>query len=538
MTNGMQTGSGLKKKTILSLLWIFIAALFCSAAAWGEDRPWPAKERHLLRDVNAARAHAGLPPLAWDEGLARAARKHARLMAERGRLSHRFAGEQEPSRRAASEGVCFTIFGENVARADDFTTVHTGLMRSPPHRANILNREFDSLGIGVYRRQDSSWWVAQEFARIPRPCARPFVKTVPKSLKQSSARLPLSFEAHEGRTDERITFLVRGNGYRLLLTSTEAVLILRGEDGGTTEATRHAPTADSGRSSGGIVPEHHIAHAPAKVLRMRLVGADPRTAVMGLEKTTGTSNYFIGNDPARWRRHVPQYGSVKYEKVYPGIDVIFHGRQGELEFDFVAAPGSDTGRIKLTFEGAEKIATDQRGDLILHVAGRELRLRKPSIYQEVDGIRREIPGGYAVEMNTEVTPATSGMVGFRVAAYDTTKQLVIDPVVVYSSFLGGSADERPFSGAGPGGIAIDAAGYVYIAGTTFSADFPTAGPLQGGLATGETCGYTGDTPLPCSDIFVAKLSPDGNGRIADRGCGNKKAAGTLGTDVFTDVLMK
>jgi hypothetical protein len=224
------------------------------------------------------------------------------------------------------------------------------------------------------------------------------------------------------------------------------------------------------------------------LLRMTLAGANPAPSAAGIEELPGKVNYFIGKDPKAWRTNIPTYGKVRYGAVYRGIDLVYYGNGRQLEYDFIVAPGADPRVITLAFEGAGALTVSTEGDLVLQTRGGELRLRKPLIYQEVGGAKRSVPGGYVVKGERGV--------GFQVAAYDGTKPLIIDPVLVYSTYLGGSGEDNGSA------IAADATG-IYLAGLTISPDFPPAGspsPYQGG--------QVGDY-----DAFVTKLNPAGTALI-------------------------
>ncbi len=216
------------------------------------------------------------------------------------------------------------------------------------------------------------------------------------------------------------------------------------------------------------------------VLRMKLTGANPGAKVEGLERQQGNSNYFIGNDPSQWRTDVPNYGKVRVADVYPGIDLIYYGNQHELEYDWIVKPGGDPSRIRFKIEGAVP-RVDAAGDLVLKTSAGEVRQRKPAVYQG----ERRIKGGFVVRGRP---------VSFEVAAYDRSRPLVIDPVLVYSTYLGGSSDD---SGSG---IAVDGSGNAYVTGHTFSANFPTANALQ--PANGGS-----------ADVFVTKISADGSTKL-------------------------
>jgi hypothetical protein len=221
---------------------------------------------------------------------------------------------------------------------------------------------------------------------------------------------------------------------------------------------------------------------------MRMIGSNSGATPTGVAPLAATSNYFIGNDPARWRRHVPTFSRVRYENVYPGIDLVFHGEQRALEYDWVVRPGSDPRAIDLTFDGAERLHLDVNGDLIVQAkgGGDVVRQHKPVIYQEINGRQQRIDGGYVVEDDRHVKLWT--------ADYDAQLSLVIDPVLDYSTYLGGSGANVADA------IAVDAEGNAYIVGTTSSADFPLKNPLQPAIGS--------DT-----SVFIAKLNHDGSGLV-------------------------
>src|SRR5438094_10478985 len=188
-------------------------------------------------------------------------------------------------------------------------------------------------------------------------------------------KLPLSFEANQGQTDPQVKFLSRGRGYTLFLTPTEAVLTL-------TKADAHAKRRISGEATLSE-PEKRA----GTVLRMKLLGANPTPSVTGVEELPGRSNYFVGNDPKKWRANIPTYAKVEYGEVYPGVNLVYHGNQRQLEYDFVVSPGADPKAITLAFEGVEGVAIDALGDLVLRAGGSEVRMRKPFVYQEENAQR-------------------------------------------------------------------------------------------------------------------------------------------------------
>ena len=291
--------------------------------------------------------------------------------------------------------------------------------------------------------------------------------TKPAALA-SYGNLPLSFEANGGQANPDVKFLSRGPGYSLFLTSTDAVLSLRQPAASAVENRDSRTKLGQNRESDG---------GKTAVVRIRLVGAGPAPAIEGIDKLPGVSNYFIGNDPGKWRTNVPNYGRVKYRGIYPGVDVVYYGNQRELEYNFIVAPGSDPRVIRLRPEGVQKAVIDTGGDLVLQTGGGDLRLRKPTVYQEVEGVRRSIAARYVLRGKREI--------GFQVGVYDSSRPLVIDPVLSYSTYLGGSSRDVAL------GIAVDSTGAAYMTGYTESTDFP---------------GASNDRFW---DAFVVKLSPDG-----------------------------
>lgn len=219
---------------------------------------------------------------------------------------------------------------------------------------------------------------------------------------------------------------------------------------------------------------------------MTLVGAQETAAAKSAEELPGKVNYFSGSDPSEWRTDVPTYARVSYDQVYPGVDIVYYGNQRQLEYDFIVAPGSDPRVIKLQFDGADKVLLDATGDLLLSLGESVVRQPKPLVYQEVSGERRAIEGGYTVDKNRAV--------GLAIGEYDRSLPLVIDPVLVYSTYLGGTDGEQALE------IAIDPAGNAYVTGFTHSTNFPTANAFQ--AANG---GF--------QDAFVTKINAAGTAFI-------------------------
>jgi hypothetical protein len=331
-------------------------------------------------------------------------------------------------------------------------------------------------------------------------------------LVNAYGKLPLSFEVNQGQTDRRVKFLSRGHGYTLFLTPTEAVLAL---------SKSHGQAEPKDPIKARVFEREKII---TTALRIKLVGGNPHARLAGMEELPGRSNYFIGNDPKKWRTNVPSYAKVRYRNVYAGVDVVYYGNQRQLEHDFIVAPGADPRAITMAIAGAKKVSIDAQGELVLTSAGGEVHLRKPVIYQRAGGVQYEIAGGYKLKRENRV--------GFELGEYDVRLPLVIDPVLAYSTYLGGSDVDRA------SGIAVDSAGNAYVTGQTVSTNFPTT---PGGFQTSLTPGGFFDgfvtkvnstgTVLLYSTYFGGSGQDEPNG-IAVDSAGNAYMTGFTGSSNF------
>jgi len=259
----------------------------------------------------------------------------------------------------------------------------------------------------------------------------------------------MTFEVNAGQTDPRVQFLSHRGGRTLFLTSTEAVF-----------------------------------QAGREVVGMQMIGANPASRAEGLDRQLVKSNYFQGSDPSHWRTGIENFGRVQFHEVYPGIDLVYRGESDAFEYDWVVKPGADPTKILLKFEGVESVNLDRHGDLVLRTPSGRLTHKKPSIFQtsrlrstEVIGGKYEIVKGSLVRLN--------------IASYDHARPLIVDPVLTYSSFLGGSALDQGTA------IAVDSTGAAYVGGTTSSSNFPTL-PVR---------------TAPPGQGFITKVSPDGKSLI-------------------------
>ena len=274
--------------------------------------------------------------------------------------------------------------------------------------------------------------------------------------------VPLMFEANQGQTDSQVKFLSHGGGYSVFLTAGGLVLALRSSETAPTtdDSAAPFPRRHPSRLSAVRQLEKGAREGKSTALAIDLVGAAANPVIVGEQALRTPINYFIGRDPSKWRRNVPTYSRIRYRNVYPGIDLVYYGNDRSVEYDFDLAPGADATQIQFSVRGADSLNVAPGGDLLLTKGVHELRFQTPVLYQEIRGVRTRVPGTYVLRDSTHV--------GFYVGSYDNTKPLVIDPVLVYSTFLGGSGDD--FSN----GIAVDSSGDAYVVGLTDSPNFPAS----------------------------------------------------------------
>lgn len=296
----------------------------------------------------------------------------------------------------------------------------------------------------------------------------------PLQLRSIISQLPIAFEPNQGQADEPVKFLAHASGYGLYLLPSEALLTV------------------SERSTSGL---------QEAAIEMRLKGANASAKPLGADQLPGHSNYFIGNNSSRWLRNIPQFARVQYREVYPGVDLTFYGNQHRLEYDFDVAPGADARQIELNFKGASKIEVASNGDLVLGLHGRELRFQAPHVYQKSDAGEQAIAAAFVLR--------GSDSTGFNIGTYDHSRALIIDPVLSFSSYLGGAGDEScsVITGAAfvPNcpAVAIDPAGTIYVAGATTT---PNTGTFSG--ATPHLIGIMGT-----ADVFLAHIVPSSSGGV-------------------------
>jgi len=323
-------------------------------------------------------------------------------------------------------------------------------------------------------------------------------EAVTAQVDRTFGKLPLSFEENRGQADRQVKFVSQGQGYSMFLTSSGVVLSLQ-TSSSPSKAGQHA------------------------LIRMGFSGAQC-AAVTGEEQQTARSSYFIGNDPAKWVTGAANYARVRYRALYPGVDLVFYGKQRQLEYDLVVAPGADPRAIGLKFDGVDRVRVDSAGNLVLSAGKGEIRQHRPIIYQERDGVRQPVDGRYVIQPGNRVA--------FAVARYDRRQPLIIDPVLSFATYLGTDGifniSSNPATTTTSPAVAVDFQGSVYVAGFN-----------GGGTATFP--GPPVVLPPGGSDVYVAKMNstgtallysvvfggggPDIGGGIAVDGSGNAYVTG-------------
>ncbi len=338
--------------------------------------------------------------------------------------------------------------------------------------------------------------------RLPGASKRPGEVRRSSSWRASYAHLPLSFEPNEGQAASPARYVARGAGFTLFLDRTSAWLVLQKPQDAILHSvgSQLATGSKAFRSSASLLPSLPRVFLPSTsaqqkldpradaasalrssdVLHLKLIGSNRKARIAGENRLPGYSNYFIGNNPKHWHMWIPHYGQVVYRGIYPGVDLVYDGRQGRLENDFRVSPGANPALIRLELSGIRGMHLDRTGDLVLPVRDGKVYLLRPKAYQA----GREVAVSYRLAAHHEV--------GFRLGPYDPRQELVIDPVLTYSTYLGGNGGDVGY------GIAVDSSGDAYVVGTTGSLNFPST--------TGQT--YAGN-----GDAFVTKFNPSGTGLI-------------------------
>ncbi len=282
----------------------------------------------------------------------------------------------------------------------------------------------------------------------------------------SIQNLQLAFERNKGQSAREVQFISRALHYTVFLEAHRATIVFLG-------VGLH-PVKKQALVTKGV--------ADSEFVSLRLLQSNRTAVPLTEEPLLAEANYFLGSDPSQWRTHVPLFGRVHYRSVYKNVDLVYYGNEAQLEYDFVVRPGGDPQSIRFSLEGTRRTEIDRSGDLTLHIGEAQFALRRPIAYQTVHAQKRRVPARFL--------PLGGGQFGIQVGSYDRRFPLIVDPVLAYSTYLGGSDDEGIF------GIGFDKEGNLYVSGETSSLDFPNKGAVQNDLGGNY-------------DAFVSKFDPTG-----------------------------
>jgi hypothetical protein len=283
--------------------------------------------------------------------------------------------------------------------------------------------------------------------------------TASTTLVNQYRNLPLRFETNRGQTDPQVKFLARYGTQTLFFTPTETLV-------------RDDPALDS--------------PGKATYLRMAWTGANAQTGVLGIDELPGHVNYLTGQDRGLWHTDVPTYAKIRYAGIYPGVDLLYYGDGGRLEYDLILAPGAKPEKIRFKLSGADRTHLDRNGDLLVHLGNTDLRFHQPVAYQVVSSNGTE--QNTRTEVQAQYVLTSHGEVSFKVGPYDRSRPLIIDPQLTYSSYVGGSSSDTGWK------VAVDSSGDAYLVGLSQSPDFPLASPMQ-------------STKAATTSAVIVKLNP-------------------------------
>jgi hypothetical protein len=342
---------------------------------------------------------------------------------------------------------------------------------------------------------------------------------LPRSEPSKILREPkISFEENRGQFDQRVRFAARGNGQTVFLTDEEAAFVYPMPSGGP----KYGPVAGDTLEQRREIPETSEVFA----LKMKFIGANERSEFSAEDEIEGKRNYFKGSDQSKWITDVQRYSRVRVSGVYRGIGMAWYeSATGELEYDLVVGPGADTEQIKLEFDGADRISVDDGGDLVIETLAGAVRHKKPVVYQWQDGAKHAVEGAYAV---------SDRQVGFVLGDYDRSKTLVIDPIpappITFSTYLGGSETDWPKD------IKVDSANKVYVAGYTYSADFPITSGVNPASMDAFLTKLNANASAIVYSVLIGGSQGDSASALAIDDDGNAYLTGDTGSSDFPTAL--
>ncbi|MFQ5480130.1 MAG: SBBP repeat-containing protein, partial [Thermodesulfobacteriota bacterium] len=298
----------------------------------------------------------------------------------------------------------------------------------------------------------------------------------------SYGKLPLYFIENKGQVDAQVKFYERGAGHATFFTGDGVVIALTKSEGKREETAKPAGPE--------IIKANKGRKHTTEAVSLSFVGANKKAKISADEKMSGKVNYFVGSDRSKWGSNVPTYGAVTYKDIYKNIDVKFYGNNKNIEHDVIIRPGGDPSLVKFAYKGAQGLKVTKKGGLEVILKNGKIIEQAPVIYQEIKGTRVAVDGAY--KLLGQKDGAFS--YGFDVASYDHDKTIVIDPVLTYSTYLGGNDYDESFA------IAVDSTGAAYVTGDTYSPDFPLMNPMQGTNGGGN-------------DVFITKVNPAGSALV-------------------------
>ena len=371
-------------------------------------------------------------------------------------------------------------------------------------------------------------WVLPAVAML---CASVVLANESVTITRNIASVPLAFTENQGQWHEQVSFRANAGGATMWFTSDGAyyqftrrvpsnsvIASDRGERGDLMGARDVTLSGVEGREirldrvtlsaveGSGVEGRHHPPDSiETMMIKASFMGANTDAPIEGIHAMEYKCNYFLGNDPEKWHTDVPNYEAIIYEDIYPGIDLKYYGNGKQMEYDFIVSPGADPSQIAVQYNGATSINVNESGELVVETDWGKVVEHKPYVYQMVDNSRELFECEFALNDDNVFS-------FYLPRGYDLELALVIDPVLVYSTYLGGSTKDIGF------GIALDGSGNTYITGITHSTDFPTLNPYQG---TNQSYG----------DVFVTKLSSSGNSLIYSTYLGGEGADSARGIAV-------
>ncbi|WDP89283.1 MAG: SBBP repeat-containing protein [Desulfobacter sp.] len=299
------------------------------------------------------------------------------------------------------------------------------------------------------------------------------------------------FEENLGQTDANVNFLTRTDSATLYLTTAEAVLSM-----------------ETGENTNGNI-------------EMGLSGSNTEVTAIGENKQQSYSNYYIGNDESNWVEGASHYGAVRYKNVYNGIDLVYYGnKNGDIEYDLVVSEGADVSQIAMNYKGASNVVLNEVGDLVITLGERTVIQKAPLTYQVERDAKVIVPSRYELRED--------GQVNIQTDDYDATRLLVVDPILEWSSYLGGSNSDYGR------GIAVDDTGSIFVTGSTSSADFNTSNGFDttlGGTQDAFVTKISSNGSILWSSYFGGNNSDNANGIAVDSG-GNAVVSGSTSSSNF------